>query len=72
VEEATAAAQSLLEQASALADAVGVFKLDEQHQTHTDNVIRMHPITKLTVASNQKQLNKIRAADYSNGHWDSF
>jgi methyl-accepting chemotaxis protein len=72
VEEATAAAQSLLEQASALADAVSVFKLDEHHLKQTDNVISMHRIAKLPTNIPQQHLHKIRAADAVNGHWDSF
>jgi methyl-accepting chemotaxis protein len=68
VEEATTAAQSLLEQASALANAVSVFKLDDHHLTHTNNVISMRHIVKPPAANTHKLVARIKTADSRNGH----
>lgn len=64
VQQASAAAHALLQQASELADAVNVFKLDESpmaelHTAHADNVVRMHLLPKLTDAYNTQQLATI-------------
>ena len=64
VEDATAAAQSLLEQASALADAVSVFKLDDADVTFTGNVIEMHAVARPLPTSKKRLITNARKADY--------
>jgi methyl-accepting chemotaxis protein len=81
VEEAAAAAESLLDQANALADAVSVFKLDgsagsptSHNAAFTASIARIRPIAGL--ATSPKAVPKMAALAKSSaladGDWDEF
>jgi methyl-accepting chemotaxis protein len=78
VEQAAAAAESLVEQANQLASAISAFKLDNTKSNHrnNNNLTPTHHNIALSVVKSRPQASSIRAisskSSDTNGDWEEF